>query len=292
MIIKYLKNLIITLVIISIYSCSSTPPAVPKVGQQVDQEVVELDKKIRRFTPVTKIDHARFARKEGVYTPPSIVTIFSNPKVNTKLIQKNPLIAIDLPYKVLCYSEADTTLAKVAYTSAEFLKKRHGLTDEDVKDFNKDITRVISAFPQESVVTSTTKDVTKHFGIHTVASKYDFETTVKNLNEAIGAQGDTEFFAVVDYQKDAKKYGVDMNPMQLILFGGPAPGGKAMHTTPRLGLDAFCQKLLVFADDEGNVTVAFNDIVDFSELYYDTWTIPQRVINYRLNDTFSGAVTD
>ncbi|AZQ63879.1 DUF302 domain-containing protein [Flammeovirga pectinis] len=286
------KKILLVFITAGIYSCSSTPPAVPKVEQKVDQEVVELDKKIRRFTPVTKIDHARFARNEGVYTPPSIVTIFSNPKVNTKLIQKNPLIAIDLPYKVLCYSEADTSKASVAYTSAEFLKKRHGLTDEDVKDFNKDIEKVMSIFPEESIVKSSTKEVTKDFGILTISSKYDFETTVKRLNEAIGSQGDTEFFAVVDYQKDAKKYGVDMNPMQLILFGGPAPGGKAMHTTPRIGLEAFCQKLLVFADDEGKVTVAFNDIVDFSELYYDTWTIPQRVINYRLNDTFSSAVMD
>ena len=56
------------------------------------------------------------AKEEDVYTPPSIATIFSDPVVNTPLIKENPLIGIDLPFKILCFSEADTTKVSMAYT--------------------------------------------------------------------------------------------------------------------------------------------------------------------------------
>jgi hypothetical protein len=64
-----------------------------------------------------------------------------------------------------------------------------------------------------------------------------------------------------------------------------------MHECPKLGLDAFCQKILVF-EKENIVYVAYNDIVDFSDLYYDEWTIPQKVINKRIKGIFEKAITE
>ncbi len=66
--------------------------------------------------------------------------------------------------------------------------------------------------------------------------------------------------------------------------------GKAIMTSPKTGLDAFCQKLLVYEDDKGEVWVAFNDIVAFANLYYGTATKPQQMINQRLIAAFSKAV--
>jgi hypothetical protein len=37
----------------------------------------------------------------------------------------------------------------------------------------------------------------------------------------------------------------------------------------KLGLDAFCQKLLVYEDTSRNAKFAFNDLVYFSELHYN-----------------------
>ena len=42
-----------------------------------------------------------------------------------------------------------------------------------------------------------------------------------------------------------------IKPTTLILFGGPAPGAKAMNGAATLGLDAFCQKFLVWEDAKG-----------------------------------------
>ena len=62
-----------------------------------------------------------------------------------------------------------------------------------------------------------------------------------------------------------------------------------MADFPKLGLDAFCQKLLVFEDEDGNVQIAFNDIVAFAKLHYGRSNMAQQVINTRLKQTFKKA---
>ena len=71
----------------------------------------------------------------------------------------------------------------------------------------------------------------------------------------------------------------------------PKPGGQAMNKCPKIGLDAFCQKLLILETDK-EVFIAYNDIIAFSKLYYQKSTIPQRIINYRLNSVFEDAITE
>jgi uncharacterized protein (DUF302 family) len=75
----------------------------------------------------------------------------------------------------------------------------------------------------------------------------------------------------------------------MLLFGAPAPGGMCMAESPRLGLDAFCQKLLVFEDDQQQIRVAFNDIVSFATLHYGRNNAPQEVVNSRLDAAFRTA---
>ena len=128
------------------------------------------------------------------------------------------------------------------------------------------------------------------FGIVRIKSDFNFDQTVDNLKAIVMAQDDTRWFGEIDYQSDALALNVEIPPSILLLFGGPAPGGQAMMTTPRIGLDAFCQKLLVYQNEDEEIWIAFNDIVAFSKLYYDTSTKPQQVINERLKATFTQAV--
>lgn len=262
-----------------------------EIRKKVDQTIVQLDSVVSNFNKVVRIDHSRLAEGAGTYTPPAIVTIFSNPKVNSKLIKTNQLVAMDLPYKVLCYSEPDLAKASVAYTSPEFIMKRHGVSESDLTDYAKDINSVINTFPKTIISTTDLNKVSKGFGIITMKSDFDFDTTIEKLKAGINAQGDTEIFGEVNYKNEAVAFNIELDPTTLILFGAPAPGGKAMHECPKLGLDAFCQKILVF-EKENTVYVAYNDIVAFSELYYDEWTIPQKIINKRIKGVFEKAITE
>jgi len=63
-----------------------------------------------------------------------------------------------------------------------------------------------------------------------------------------------------------------------------------MNKSPTLGLDAFCQKFLVWQDDEGGVHLSFNDLLALADRQGVSKSIPLRVINYRLNNVFGEAL--
>ena len=283
-------------VAILIYSCNTqnNNRAIEDlpISKRVDNYVEILKKNISEFQLVLTIDHSRLAANEGVYMPPAVVYFFSDPVLNSKLIRTNPLIGLDLPLKVLCYSEPDTTSVSVAFTSAEFISARQGIPINLLYDYKRQITSVLSNFPSNSISQTIVDSVKNNFGINLIESDFNFEQTIANLKKIIMSQGDTKWFGEINYQKEASNLGINILPSTLLLFGGPAPGGKAMSDSPKLGLDAFCQKVLVYQDVEGQVMVAFNDIVAFAELYYGRITQPQQMINQRLKSTFTKAVSN
>ena len=63
-----------------------------------------------------------------------------------------------------------------------------------------------------------------------------------------------------------------------------------MQVAPTLGLDAFCQKLLIWQDASGAVHVTFNDLLALAERQQVSSGIPLRVINRRIKRTFSEAL--
>jgi len=159
-------------------------------------------------------------------------------------------------------------------------------------DFKSNISKVLGSFPQDMISKTNVADVNEGFGIVNIKSDFDYTTTVKNLRDIVMSQGDTKWFADIDFQEEASTLDVEIRPTILLLFGGPAPGGKAMMTSPKIGLDAFCQKLLVYEKSNGEVWIAYNDIVAFAELYYQKSTKPQQMINQRLKMTFTQAVSN
>lgn len=261
----------------------------PSISERVSTVNEALQKKVNSYYTIS-LDHHKMAQEEGVYTPPAIATIFSDPEINTPLIQANPLIGIDLPFKTLVYSEPDTGSVYLAFTSADFITKRHGLNSEQLMPFQHKISQILDRLDGSQLSSTSTDSVSKGYGIIQIESDFDYSSTIENLKNVVNAQSDTRWFGEIDFQKDAEVIGQKTLPATLLLFGGPAPGGKAMMSTPKIGLDAFCQKLLVFQNEDGQTWIAFNDIVAFSNLYYGTATKPQIMINKRLIATFTQAI--
>ncbi|UTW66603.1 DUF302 domain-containing protein [bacterium SCSIO 12643] len=280
---------VIVLSILTLIGCQS-----PEIKEDIYSKVDAIQNELKQQEGATNfwmaIDHSRLAAQVDVYTPPSIVTFFNDPQLNSSLIQENPLIALDLPLKVLCYSEPDTQKVSIAYTSADFIARRHNVSKSDLEEYDERLNGLLSEFPDDLKSRTSLKEVDQNYGITFLKSDFGFDSTILRLKEIIGIQGDTRWFGEIDYQKDAVPYGIELKPLTLLLFGGPGPGGKAMHDSPKLGLDAFCQKLLVYENENQEIIVAYNDIEDFAQLYYGRSTPPQKVINKRLRKTFEMAI--
>ena len=75
-----------------------------------------------------------------------------------------------------------------------------------------------------------------------------------------------------------------------MLFGAPGPGAKAMADFPRMGLDAFCQKVLVYQMPDGQVNAYFNEMPELAQMHYSDSSLPHKVINHRMGATLGGAV--
>jgi hypothetical protein len=57
-----------------------------------------------------------------------------------------------------------------------------------------------------------------------------------------------------------------------------------------MGLDAFCQKLLVYQTPGGQTTVLFKEMPAFAELHYVDAALPHRIITSRMRDTLGAAM--
>jgi uncharacterized protein (DUF302 family) len=75
------------------------------------------------------VDHSGEAEKVGMKMPPTKLLIFGSPSAGTPLMLAAPSLALDLPLKLLI-REDDNGRVWVSYNSHDYLKERHGLSQE------------------------------------------------------------------------------------------------------------------------------------------------------------------
>jgi len=79
------------------------------------------------------IDHSGEAEKVGLKMRPTKVVIFGSPKGGTPLMVAAPSLAIDLPLKALV-AEDSAGKVSVTYNDPEYLRERHGVPGELIKN--------------------------------------------------------------------------------------------------------------------------------------------------------------
>lgn len=272
-------------------ACGKDHPASADLYQGVDELYGAVMEKVARFQVIAEIDHSRLAAAEGEVMPPARVLIFSDPAVNTPILQLEPKAGLDLPFRVLAYAEDNSPT--ITFTTAEFLQRRYGLAyGSDLHQYQEDLLDAVSSVPNKAIVELDASSVDEGKGIAKLNSDYDFDQTVNRLKDAILAESDTVWFGEIDYQDEAAALGVDLPQLKLLLWGAPAPGAKAMREFPRMGLDAFCQKTLVLKSPGEQVQVLFNEMPAFAEIHYGDSALPHRVITRRMLKTLRGAIEE
>jgi len=96
-------------------------------------------------------------------------------------------------------------------------------------------------------------------GAITKPSKYSVNETVARFEAAVKQKEAAGFmvFTEIDHAAAARKFGFDMRPRTLILFGNPKVGTPAVVKTPLLAID-LPPKALVWEDDQGKVWLSYN----------------------------------
>jgi uncharacterized protein (DUF302 family) len=96
----------------------------------VDEAVARLCELLetRGLTLFTIVDHSGEARRAGLELRDTKVVIFGSPQAGTPAMQSVPLIALDLPLKVLVWDDGGQT--RVSYTAPHALAARYQLSEE------------------------------------------------------------------------------------------------------------------------------------------------------------------
>lgn len=284
------KLSLIALFVLPILGCETTVDPISHQNKlnSVDESVLIVDGNAENLglEKVLTIDHSRLAEQAGEYLAPSRVDFYTDDELNTQLLKENLQVGLDLPFRVLNYVEDGQQ--KVVYTDEQFIQKRHDINGKALLErYAQQTAALTSGLNKVGPVES--DGLTKNYGIETLVSEYDFDTTLENIKRDVLAQDDTVWFMNWDFKARAESIGESLPDATLLVFGGPAPGAKAMMDFPSIGLDAFGQKVLV-TEQNGQVMVSYNNIVDMSELHYKDNAVSHRIINYRLGKTLSGAI--
>jgi len=106
-------------------------------NHSVDETVAKIEdllraKNVRLFIV---IDHSGEAEGAGMKMAPTKLIIFGNPKAGTPLMLASPSAAIDLPLKLLVWQDGDGGVW-ISYNSPEYLKERHGIPDDLMKNIS------------------------------------------------------------------------------------------------------------------------------------------------------------
>ncbi len=120
-----------------------TPPSVEGIQSRlspfsVEQTLQRLQETIHNLnmTLFAHIDHSGEAQRVGLKMQEAHVLIFGNPKGGTPLMIASPLLALDLPLKVLVWQDEDERVW-VSSTSTAYLSARYAIPQELVGNIAK-----------------------------------------------------------------------------------------------------------------------------------------------------------
>jgi uncharacterized protein (DUF302 family) len=93
----------------------------------------------------TVIDHSGEADEVGLTMPDTKVIMFGNPRGGTPLMLAHPLIALDLPLKLLIWA-GDDGRAFLSYNAPGYLSERFDLSSREAEALRvvEDIARVVA----------------------------------------------------------------------------------------------------------------------------------------------------
>ncbi len=78
------------------------------------------------------VDHSGEAQRAGLALRDTKLVIFGSPMAGTPLMQSAPVVALDLPLKVLVWSD-DMGAVWMTYLSSQWLAERHGVPGDLTK---------------------------------------------------------------------------------------------------------------------------------------------------------------
>jgi uncharacterized protein (DUF302 family) len=194
-------------------------------------------------TIVAVIDHAAAAATVPLELRPTTVILFTQPRVDERLLQRSQTVGIDLPQKFLVWQDASGQI-RLNFNSPSYLSQRHDLTWRD--HVLEELRDTLEQFDDDT-------------GLITVESTRSVDDTLTALQTELQQRG----FAVrpvIDHTVETERGRNRARSVKLLIFGNPRAGTLLMQNRQTIGID-LPMKFLVWEDRRGQVFITYNDIV-------------------------------
>jgi uncharacterized protein (DUF302 family) len=116
-----------------------TAPGIDSIPSpySVDETLAKLKAAIaaKGLNLFAHIDHGAGATQAGLHMQPAHVLIFGHAKAGTPLMIASPLLALDLPLKILVWEDAEKKVW-ASYNTPTFLTERHSLPADLAKNIS------------------------------------------------------------------------------------------------------------------------------------------------------------
>ncbi len=86
------------------------------------------------------------------------------------------------------YAEPDTLNAQIAYTSSDFIQKRHNVHSDLHLEYHSSINQVIEYYSKDLISITDVFEVKKGFGIVKIKPDFYYETTVQKLRHCYSSK--------------------------------------------------------------------------------------------------------
>ena len=96
--------------------------------------LLEIEIERRGLTIFARFDHAANARAIAIAMPAATVLVFGSPRAGTPLMLTSPLVALDLPLRILVWEDAGGAVS-VSYADPAYVAARYGLSADLMRPF-------------------------------------------------------------------------------------------------------------------------------------------------------------
>lgn len=143
---KSMALAVLTLSSVAMADITDVKPMVLESKYDFDKTVTVLQDTLKEkgMTVFATIDHQAAAKEAGLEMQPAIVIVYGTPKAGTPLMVKDPMLALQLPLKVLV-TEADKGKVAVMLNSAEQVVSHANTAYADVENNLANAEKLIKA---------------------------------------------------------------------------------------------------------------------------------------------------
>lgn len=183
--------------------------------------------------------------------------LFSNPELETPLINENPEMGLEFPTRLLTYEDRGKYVL-VAYNNTEYLSRMYGLNNMGaIQNMEASLSNIVS----NATDNVTLKNGTAIAGKNTLSasSRNSFAETYNRLRNAIADSEDMNLIAEVDHQANSWTIGGDIRPNKVLIFTTGEMEADLIDRYQVSSVD-LPVRILVWEDEDGKTQISYQDL--------------------------------